>query len=181
MSSCSECEGGDAGAEGRAILAALTGASLSGTRPRDYDPTLLARGLELKSEPMQRMAMLLLAGMRALDRGEAVEEFFDPLEPHWASLPNGVRQGFALWLAYYHARVRRDPASSRAWLEKGRGGLFESADLELAEAALAQAQGDRAHAAAAVHRGLTRRAGLDPGGAALVRDLLQSIGREVGG
>lgn len=165
----------DGAAEIRGAIATIAGASMSGTRPRDYDSTLIERALALSVDGMPRVGTLILAALRSVDRGEDASAFFGPLEPLYSGTPDGMRQGVAVWLAWHHAMERHDAATAASWLARGKGGLVDPDQRALAEAAVAFAAGDRAAAGAAVRRGLALKPGMDPGASLLVRDLLLSI------
>jgi len=165
----------DAAAEIRGAIATIAGASMNGTRPRDYDPVLIERALTLSADGMPRMGALMLAALRSLDRGEDASAFFEPLEPLHTQLPDGMRQGLAVWLAWHHAMERQDAAAATIWLARGKGGLVDGDQRALAEAAVAFVSGDRAAAEAAVRKGLALKPGMDPGASKLVRDLLLAI------
>lgn len=165
----------DPNAEMRALLALVAGASMSGTRPRDYDAGLLARAAALEGPPLARMAVHVLRGMQALDRGEPSGPHFEAIAPLFHEAPTGLRQGLALWLAWYHAVERDDAALAQRWLEAGKGGLVDDDQRDLAVAAVAYARGEREAAGSAIERGLSRRGGLDPGASHLVQDLLRQL------
>ncbi|MCC6653249.1 MAG: hypothetical protein IT348_19010, partial [Candidatus Eisenbacteria bacterium] len=90
-------------------------------------------------------------------------------------LPDGLREGVAVWLAWHHAIERQDAAAATTWLARGKGGLVDADQRALAEAAVASVSGDRAAAEAAVRKGLALKPGMDPGASKLVRDLLLAI------
>lgn len=165
--------GGDV--ELRGVLLSLAGASMAGMRPRDLDPALVRRGLALEGKPLARVALLSIAACAAVDRGEDAGPHFAELASRFHEYPDGFRQSIALWLAWYTASELRDLDLARAWLERGRGGIVDGAQRELAEAAVATIAGDAAAAGAAIAKARTRGAGMDPGTDQLVRDLLRRL------
>ncbi len=162
----------DHGADLRAILATIASSSLSGTRPRDYDAHLIATALTLDGPASMRIGVRLIAALHALDGGADARPFFEAALPLYADLPIGQRQGYAVWLGWYHAAMLGDAAMARRWKDEAAGGLVSPAQRDLLDAAIAHAEGDVPAARAAAARGLGRDAGIDPGGALLVRDLL---------
>jgi len=163
------------GAELRMVISAVAGASLGGTRPRDYDAGLIQHAFELDGPAPMRLITSMLAALRQIDRDEDPSAHFQQIMQHFGELPTGQREGVALWIAWYHAAVRKDHATATAWAEASRGGLVEPIQRDLLEATLAVAAGDRAAAASAAVRGASRTPGIDPGGEQLVRMLLDRI------
>ncbi len=162
-------------AEARALLAMVAGTSVAGTRPRDYDAHLVARIQSIAGPPSLRLAAAMLKGLRALDRGESAAEFFALIPEGFLEVPAGMRQGYAVWLVWYHAVERGDVALAEQWSKAAQGGLVDPAMRALADASLAFAQRDPMAARAAIVRGLQGPAGIDAGAAMLVRDLLRAL------
>lgn len=162
-------------AESRALLAIVAGASLAGTRPRDYDARIVTRVGELGGPPALRLVAGMLQGLHALDRGESAEGFFAMIPEHFLEVPAGMRQGYAAWLVWYHAVVRSDAVLAAKWAAAAKGGLVDPPLRALADASLAFAQRDVGASRAAIERGLKGSSGLDPGTTFLIRDLLRSL------
>lgn len=162
-------------AESRTLLAIVAGDSLAGTRPRDYDARIVARMRGLDGPPPVKLAAAMLEALHALDRGESAEAFFAMIPEHFLEVPAGMRQGYAAWLVWYHGTVRGDAALAAQWADAAKGGLVDPALRALADASLAFVNGDTAQSRAAIARGLTGSAGLDPGATKLIRDLLRAL------
>jgi hypothetical protein len=159
--------------ERRMLLVLLSGSSMSGQRPRELDPELLASALRLEGNALGRAAAVLLACTVAVDRGEPAEDWFAELGSLYFAYPDAFRQSIALWMAWYVAAEHRDPALAKEWLQRGRGGIVDPALRDLAEAAIMDATGDRESACVIAARGRSRASGMDPGTGRLIRDLLE--------
>lgn len=168
-------------AESRALLAIIAGASLAGTRPRDYDAGIVARMSALDGPPALKLAAGMLQGLHALDRGESADAFFAMIPGYFLEVPAGMRQGYAAWLMWYHGVVRNDAALATQWAAVAKGGFVDPPMRALADASLAFAQGDLAASRAAIERGLTGPSGLDPGASFLIRDLLRALSARLEG
>jgi hypothetical protein len=86
-----------------------------------------------------------------------------------------------LQAALFAARVERDAARARAFLERAAGGvMLQAHSRPLAEAAIAWAEGDRARAAErldAAEAALGHAS--DPGGALMAADQMAGLRREM--
>lgn len=169
---------GETDAEARALMIALAVSSLSGVRPREYDPALVERLVALGGPAQLRMAGHLIAATAAVDRGERADEHFEAVIPLYAEAPSGLRQGFAHWIAWYFATVKGDAALAEQWEVEGKGGIVDESQRALTRAVIAFARGDRPAALAAANAGLSAGVGMDPGGHKLVVDLLARVAEQ---
>lgn len=145
---------GPAGAREAALLA-LTAASLSGTRPREWPDALVAAAGALEDGGMQEWAGATYAGQQALDRGDparARERFARALAiADGRPLAEGLAAADA---AFAEASSGGDARRARALLERASSPFLEAHALCRARAAVLLAEGDRAGARAAAEAGL---------------------------
>jgi hypothetical protein len=133
-------------AERHCAIAALTGSSLGGTRPRDWQPELLKVATSLPDGSASDATAALLAYRWALDRGdvERAGEFLDRALAGRQKLPAISRPALFLEAAYFTARHSGDAIAARAFLAQGKGGaIIEPCTRLRAEAAVLLAEGDR--------------------------------------
>lgn len=171
---------GGPAAEQYLLMVALMSHSLAGTRPRDYDAALIARArvLDDGQQPLQTASLDYYDYLRLLDLGDiaAAGTAIDRIGALYEACPQGLRQAFAVELAYFSAACRNDATQAKQWLERGRGGLVEAAPRARSEAALALAEGRLDVARAAIARAeAALRHSYDPGGAQLIADQLQRL------
>lgn len=157
--------------EREVALIALTGMSMAGTRPRDWDADLVQRGAGIVDGGPFEVLGRQLAYAHALDRGEVDEarrHLEDAIE-RADQLPAGARGSLMLTAATFFALHDGDAPRAREFLHRARTGLLPAAhQRQVAEAAVRLAEGD-AHGARAAAEEARRLASfaLDPGGAAL--------------
>lgn len=134
--------GGSAVSERMALLQ-VTAQSLSGTRPRDWDPSTVRVLESLNSaEPLRQNSAWLLLLYRAMDSGSNAEikRLSGLLTEHVEAFPDGFRQvihvelAVCAWLLGGHDTLRRHLAQSR-------GGVVEKSRRLLAQAIRAQLDG----------------------------------------
>lgn len=170
---------GGSAVEQRAMLMTAYAESLSGVRPRDRDPTPLARALALAGdEPLRDLTAVLMAYQVALDRRDlaAAAEWIDRIAAGHDAYPGGFRQVLANEIAYFSARYRRDPATARTWYDRAKGGMVEPSQRALAEAAIALTSGDATLALQAIQRGEDKlHATSDAGSVPFLQDELSSL------
>jgi hypothetical protein len=178
-----ELRRGGAAVEQRQALATLVGQSLAGIRPRELDVDTLQRGLALAgTDPVRDISLRYYAYLRDLNAGDiaAASEHIDRLAADVAVFPDGVRQGLALEIAYFHARYRGDAALARQWLEQGKGGVVDASLRALAEAALALRERRPDDALRFIHAGRAQLPrSLDTGAAHRILDALAELQRQV--
>jgi hypothetical protein len=165
--------------ERRVRLTALMGMGLSGVRPRDLDPALLAQAQALTGdEALYDIGVWFYSYGQALDRGDipAAGAWLDRIEAVLDQYPQGFRQAMTVELALFEALHRRRPDIAEAWWARSRGGVVDPSRRALAEAALA-ALGNRTDAArAALDRAQAQLGrGLDPGMAAVSADQIAGL------
>lgn len=175
-----ELRRGSRSAELRMMLAALSAQTLSGTRPRDLDDAVLSRAhaIDDGSDPLCTPTLHFFRYVIAEDRGDtaAAGEALDRVGERIAGIPQGLRQAYAIELAYFEAAHRGDAVKARAWLEQARGGLVEISTRARAKAALALAEGRHDDARAAIERGeATLHRHYDRGGVLLLADQLRAL------
>ena len=140
-----EMRRGGRGVRARHRLTLLMGQSMTGVRPSDWDRTLIAESLaETDDEPLRRVAAIHMGYLHAFDRGDMAEatRLAGELAARFEDYPEGFRQSLAVELALFHALVARDPATSREWTARSRGGVVDPARRALAAAALAMLDGN---------------------------------------
>jgi hypothetical protein len=180
-----ELRRGGRAAQLRVVLGALSAQSLSGTRPRDLDGTALARAHDLDdgSDALCTAGRHFFDYAAACDRGDAAAagHALDRIAARIGEIPQGLRQAYAIELAYFEAACRGDAGRAQAWLDQARGGLVEPAIRARASAALALAEGRRDAARDALdeaERALHRH--VDRGGAMLIADQLRDLRERLG-
>jgi hypothetical protein len=173
----------------RLALSSLMAQSYAGTRPRDWDPALLAAidGDGGGDASLQGVTAMLVAN-RHEDRRE-----FAQADSAWrrvaevlvsaqgADMPAAAKGGFALPIAAWLGHHRRDAAAARAWLDASCGGFSDPASRAYAEAAVLHAEGqaDAARRAIADARAALPQVG-DRGGALALADWLDELERDLG-
>jgi len=175
-----ELRRGGAAAEQQALLGTLVAQSLAGRRPRALDAGLLERARELDdgSDPLRSATLHFLAYSMACDRGDVTTAAaaLDAVAERAEAIPQGLRQAFAIELAYFQAAHRNDAPGARAWLERARGGLVEPSIHARTAAALALAEGRHDDARAALAKAeATLPRYYDRGGAHLLADQVRAL------
>lgn len=160
--------------ERRARLIGLVGMSLAGSRPRELDPAILAQAQALTGdEVMYDIGVWQYSAHRAWDQDDrdGAGAWLDRIAAVFDQYPDGFRQSLAVELALYAAWHRRDLATARDWMGRGKGGVVDATRRALAEAAVALLQGepDAASGALVAARRMLSR-GMDPGLAKLSAD-----------
>ncbi|HUD43220.1 MAG TPA: hypothetical protein VMR06_14610 [Dokdonella sp.] len=175
-----ELRRGSPAAQLRIVLAALSAQSLSGTRPRDLDGAALARAhaLDDGSDALCSAGLHFFDYAIASDRGDpaGAAGALERIAARIDEIPQGLRQAYAIELAYFEAAHRGDAGRARTWIEQARGGLVEPAVRARATAAVALAEGRRDAALEALdeaERALRRH--VDRGGAQLLADQLHAL------
>jgi hypothetical protein len=174
----------------RMVQLALLGATSVGTRPRDWDPTVVAQVDTATADALTRSGSLWIAAVHATDRGDDAAA-----DCHWQSLAElvnasdddamapGVRATWALAIAGWVASYRYDAALARSWLTAAAGAMSDPASRALADAAILVADGSEPGAAAtAIVRartalGATPYRGLIP----VMQDQLDALARRACG
>jgi hypothetical protein len=175
---------GDARTRERLVHVALLGATTAGTRPRDWDPGLLAQLDVRSSDTLTRTNNLWFVAMHAADRGQLEEadrrwrELAEIVnEADDSAMAPGVRATWALAIAAWVAIYGEDPATARAWAGLATGAMTDLASRAFADAAISIAHGsDRAAAVSALSRARDAlRATPYPGLLPLMRDQLDVL------
>jgi hypothetical protein len=158
--------------EREVALLTLTGLSLGGMRPRDWDAALVQRSAAIRDGGAFEVGGLQFAYAHALDSGDiaAARTHLHAVLERVRQLPAAGRASVHLSAATFCALFDGDAAQARAHLARAgiHGALSARHQRRLAEAALLLAEGD-ATAAAAAAREAQIQAGraIDRGGAAL--------------
>lgn len=171
---------GGRSAQLRSVLAALSAQSLSGVRPRELDAAALvgAHALDDGSEPLCTAGLHYLHYVVGCDRGDAAAAglALDRIAALIDEIPQGLRQAYAIELAYFEAAERGDAAKARAWMDQAGGGLVEPAVRARGVAALALAEHRHDEASRALdeaERKMHRH--IDRGGAHLLADQVRRL------
>ena len=146
---------GGALVERRWVVMSLMMALLAGTRPRDLDARQLERALGYApGELLFDVSTWYYAYAAASDAGRVADagRWLDRIEEAFERYPQGLRQGYALELAYFEAAHRGNTVRAKAWLAHASGGLTEPCRVALAQAALAAAEGRDGDATSAIAR-----------------------------
>lgn len=162
-------------------LLALTGVSMSGVRPRLWDPAWLEQATRLQDGDLDDLTGHLFLYSARLDRGDVngAEETLSYLLTHRAGMAPALLPGLCLEAAYFLARYRGDAQRAGEWLAQGGGGLVEKHVRLRAEAALLLAQGEAEAALAKTQEALALLPkSMDPGAAHLEMDLLTALREE---
>jgi hypothetical protein len=157
--------------EREVALIALTGMSMAGTRPREWDPRLVEQGAAIRDGGPFEVGGRQLAYAHALDRGDiiAARAHLEAALARIDQLPAGARCSLLLAAATFHALIDGDAETARGYLRQARPGMLSAVhQRRLAEAAIHLAEGDVAGARAAARDAQRLAAGaMDRGGAAL--------------
>jgi hypothetical protein len=175
----------DDAAEREMALVALTGMSMAGTRPRDWDRRLVEQCAGIRDGGPFEVGGLQLAFAHALDSGDidAARRNLEAALHRVGQLPRSARSSLLLAAATFVALYDGDAGRARDLLSHARDGVLAAPHRRrLAEAAVRLAEGDVAGArtAAGEVAPLSRRA-VDRGGAALDEVLAARILRSVSG
>jgi hypothetical protein len=158
--------------EREVALITLTGLTLGGTRPREWNTALVRRGAEIRDGGAFEVGGLQFAYAHALDSGDidSARTHLHAVLRRVRQLPPAGRAAVHLAAATFFALCDDDAAQAREYLAlAGRQSTLSAPhQRRLAEAAVLLAEGDRARAVAAAHeaRTLSARA-VDRGSAAL--------------
>ncbi len=172
--------------EREVAILALTGLSMGGRRPREWDPALVERASALPDDTPFGVAGRMMAHSAALDRGDVavarryLEEALELRE----ALPPAMRPGILLQGAYFAAAHDGDAARARALLADSGGGLLIPAHQRLlAEAAVVLAEGDAARAVELLDGAAAKlgAGGMDPGGERQTADQIAELRRRAVG
>ncbi len=162
----------------RTDLLRLSCSSLSGVRPRDWEPALVTRVESMQSaEPLRQLACWMLLLQRAMDGGDSdqARDLAARLADKLDLYPDGFRQNLHIELCI-EAGLRRDLATAEGQLAQAKGGVTERSRLELARALVCLLRGDISGMES--HRTVGRRAlrhAMDPGLAKLTADQLEGL------
>jgi hypothetical protein len=173
---------GGTAVELRNLLIILQALSLSGVRPRQYNPALLEQ-IEKLRRSLKPDASTAAASLPAysyhLDRGEieAAGQALDEAIANLELFPAGVKQNVALEAAYFVAAHRNDAAAACAWLNQSKGGLLiEAHSRGRAEAAVLLAEGKLDQARRAAEQALAAiPKAFDRGGAIGEAEMIQAL------
>jgi hypothetical protein len=169
----------DDAAEREMALIALTGMSMAGTRPRDWDRSLVEYGVGIRDGGPFEVGGLQLAFAHALDSGDigGARRNLEAALHRIGQLPRSAQSSLLLAAATFFALYDGNANRARDLLSHARDGVLAAPHRRrLAEAAVRLAEGDVAGARAAAREvaPLSRRA-VDRGGAALDEALAARI------
>ena len=175
---------GGAGVIERQLIIEVMGRSLSGQRPRDWDPAMVARLETLESrEALRAIAARSQALYHYWDSADQprVEALAGWLDQHLEDYPDGFRQGIHLELALLCLESGRLD-DCRRHVSSSRGGVVDPARRGLLAATLARNEGRNDEARLAIseaRRALPR--GMDPGINCFTADQLDRLEAALGG
>lgn len=157
--------------EREVALLALVGMSMAGSRPRDWDATLVAASAAIADGGPFEVGGRQFAYAHALDRGDvaAARTHLEAALDRIQQLPPASRASLLYAAATFYALYDGDAERGRGLLQQARSGLLAAPHQRLlAEAAVRLADGDasRARDAARMVEAMAASA-LDRGGAAL--------------
>lgn len=165
--------------ERRSRLVGIVGLSLSGVRPRELDPALLAEAQSLTGpEATFDIGVWTYTMAHHLDAGDvaAASAWLDRIEARFDAYPDGFRQALATELALFEGLYRGRLEQARGWLAQARGGLVDATRRHLSEAAVAWRAGDSARARDQLKRAEAARIrSMDPGMTRLSSDQIASL------
>ena len=146
---------GDARSEQEAALLVLTTAGLTGIRPADYDPALVAKTVSLNDGSLFDLSGHLTVYYHAADRAQwsAAQAHLDHVLSGASDLMPFMRDTAACEYAWLIAGKTGD-AAARAWLATAGKLDFDPATRLRAESAVLLAEGRPAEAAAKAREGL---------------------------
>jgi hypothetical protein len=157
--------------EREVALLALTGLSMSGARPRDWDASLVERGAGIRDGGPFEVIGRQYAFAYALDNGDvdAARTHLEDALVRIEQLPAGARASLFLAGATFYALHDGDAMRARELLAQARTGLLPAPHQRyVAEAALCLAEGNPAGARAAAEEAQRlAQTALDRGGAVL--------------
>ena len=169
----------DADSEKVTMIMLVQCLTMSGTRPRDWPAELLEKLNTVKSkQPLYNTAAEFMVYSHHLDRHQydLAQTHLERAVSNFNSLPNGVRQGFALEAAYFWATHRHDLDKATQWLEHGVGGLVEQAARSRVEAAVHLLKGELQPALEKIREARAHLpASIDRGGAIAEQDMLDAM------
>ena len=160
------------------VLTALTGAAMTGQRPRDWNPDWLLEAAKLQNRKGTDELALFFAYYRALDTqapalaGQKLDRLLEQIE----GVSLSMRWDALLEATYFEAFHRQNLNAARAWFLEAQGHQADPAAHLRAEAALALLEGQASQALEIAQRA---QSNLDksqiPGIAIAERDWLQEL------
>jgi hypothetical protein len=157
--------------EREVALIALTGMSMAGTRPREWDSALVEKGSGIRDGGPFEVGGRQFAYAHALDGGDvdAARVHLEAALARIDQLPAGGRSSLLFAAATFYALYDGDVATAGSYLRQARPGMISAPhQRRLAEAAVRLAEGDVVGARAAAHDAQRLAASaMDRGGAAL--------------
>jgi hypothetical protein len=157
--------------EREVALLALTGLSMSGTRPREWDAALVQRGAGISDGGPFEVVGRQYAYAHALDNGDIdiARAYLEEALQRVDQLPASARASLFLAAATFYALHDGDAERGRQFLARARSGLLPAPHQRyVAEAAVCLAEGDPAGARTAAEQAQRlAESALDRGGAAL--------------
>lgn len=173
---------GDARSEQEKAMIVLSVSSLSGVRPADYDPVLIAQVTALRDGSMFDLYGHYSAFHHAMDVGEPAraQAALDHVLAGEEKLAPFVRDAARCDYAWLLARHTADAVAARAWLDSAGTLTFDPATRLRAEAAVLLAEGRKAEAAAKARDGLValETKSLSPVKSAFTAEVLEEILRD---
>jgi hypothetical protein len=171
---------GGAQAERICSLLLLSGGSLGGLRPREWDAALVRVATTVGGAAADVAGGQTIRYNWLIDSGETHEAGTALTWLLQQEMPEANREVWFLEAAWYSARFAGDLAAARRWLAAApvRGRMPETrCALLKAQAAIALLEGRRAEAEDAARRGLVEceRIGSDAGVVIAIRDALQRV------
>lgn len=134
----------DKDVEAEVALTTISLGSLAGQRPRDWDPALVERALQLPRDTSRGVLAQLIAHSFVLDRGDidAARVYLNEALANRHHVPQLSRPALLLQGAYFAAIHDGDAVAARTYFdEAGEGALMGPEARMVAEAAVLHAEG----------------------------------------
>jgi hypothetical protein len=165
-------------AERELLVAALWGSMVTGTRPRDWEPTIIERMLAYREGSTEDALANLYGYYYALDSDqlERADQYLTLALAQADALPVASQASFFVEGAYFEAFHHGNSERASTWLERSKHGPLEEQTRCRAEAAVLWAQGRYAEAASQAEAGLRAIPfSSDLGGRIAEKELLEQL------
>lgn len=128
---------------------AIAASAFAGTRPKDWDRTLIEKTLNGRNDSGDHVIAMILAYELELDSHhfDAAEDYLQAAIANNSKCPPNIKSAIAADAAFFQAAVRNNSTAAREWLEKCHARHIEDGYvLPMVEAAVLTAEGRAAEA-----------------------------------